>query len=451
MTYNPGDYVYLLTARDFAPLKERLQNAKERVKAIPAFLEAAKANLKNPPKIHTETAISQNKGIISLIRDDLKPFLDQVPELKAEFAPVQAQAITALEAYGAWLEKELLPKSNGDFRLGDEKYRKRLQYALDTDISKEEILQRAEAELKVRQEEMYQTALPLHQRFFPSAKVEDKKKVTKAVLDKLAESHPNNDTIVEVAKQDTQLCQEFVKANNLLSIPNDAIKIIIIPEFRRSLGGLEAYCDAPGPLEKNGEIFYAVSPTSKDTKPEEAESIYREYNNYMFQMITIHEAMPGHYVQLAKANQFKAPTLVRGVFGNGAFVEGWAVYTEGMMTEKGFGGPEVKMQQLKYLIRAVINSILDQKIHANGMEEKEALDLMMNEGFQEKGEAIGKWRRARLTSTQLSTYYVGYLGIKDIRKAYEAKFGSADMKTMHDKMLSFGSIAPKHVKALMGL
>jgi uncharacterized protein (DUF885 family) len=171
----------------------------------------------------------------------------------------------------------------------------------------------------------------------------------------------------------------------------------------------------------------------------------------MLQDLTIHEAMPGHYLQLAHANKFKAPTMARAIFGSGTFVEGWATYAEQLMAEKGYGGPEFKMQQLKMRLRLIINSMIDQKIHTAGMTEKEAMDLMMNEGFQEDGEAAGKWRRACLTSTQLSTYYVGNIEINNLRKAYEAKHPGTDMKTLHDAIISLGSPAPKYVREALGL
>jgi uncharacterized protein (DUF885 family) len=173
----------------------------------------------------------------------------------------------------------------------------------------------------------------------------------------------------------------------------------------------------------------------------------------MIHDLTIHEAMPGHYLQLAHSNKFRAPTLIRAIFRSGTFAEGWAVYAEQAMAEAGYGGAEVRMQQLKMKLRTIINAIIDQKIHTGGMTEKEALDLMMNEGFQEEGEAAGKWARARLTSTQLSTYYVGVIEVNDIRRAYEAKTRGApiDYKRLHDQMLSYGTPAPKYVREMMGL
>jgi uncharacterized protein (DUF885 family) len=454
LNYNIGDAIYGLTSRDFAPLKERLISVKERLRGVPKALAAAKANLKNPPKIYTETAISQNPGTISLVRDEINGLLAQAPELKPEIAPIQAEAVAALEDYGAWLKKDLLPRSSGDFRIGDEKFRRKLYYTLESSLSKEQILQRAEADLKRTQQDMYETSLGLFRKLFPNAPntagLNDKKFVIKSVLDRLADAHPSNETIVDTATAVLQRATDFVRRNNLVTVPHEPVKVIVMPEYQR--GVAVAYCNAPGPLEKNGETFFSISPTPKDWTKQRVASFFREYNNYMLEDLTIHEAMPGHYLQLAHANRFKAPTMIRAIFGSGTFVEGWATYAEQLMAEKGFDGPEVLMQQLKMRLRLIINAIIDQKIHTAGMMEKEAMDLMMNEGFQEEGEAAGKWRRACLSSTQLSTYYIGNTEINDIRKAYEAKHGSnSDMKTLHDLMLSFGSPAPKYVMQAMGL
>lgn len=454
LAYNLGGAIYGLIAREFAPLKDRLLNLKERLKGIRPALEHARKNLKNPPKVHTETAILQNKGNISMVRDQLNEFLDQVPELKEEFAPVQAQAVAALEEYGSWLEQELLPESTGEFRIGDERFRRKLHYTLESALSKEEILARAEADLIKTQNSMYETAMPLFKQFFPNItetnKLEDKKYVIRSVLDKLAESHPTNETIVEFARRALQSCTDFVRAKDLITVPDEPLKIIVMPEFKR--GVAVAYCDSPGPLEEKGETFYAISPTPEDWSTKRKASFFREYNNYMLENLTAHEAMPGHYLQLARANKFEAPTKIRTIFSSGTFVEGWATYAEQLMVEKGYGGPQVKMQQLKMRLRLIINAIIDQKIHTEGMSEKEAMALMMKEGFQEEGEAAGKWRRTCLTSTQLSTYYVGNSEVNGLRRACEAEMGKDfDLKEFHDKVLSFGSPAPKYVKELMGL
>ena len=453
LSYNMGGAIYSLLARDFAPLKSRLENVKMRLQTVPEILEAAKANLNNPPKIHTETAIIQNKGNISLVTTELNTFIEQVPEMKDALDPVQEKAVEALEAYGKWLEEDLLPRSAGDFRLGDEKYRKKLYYTLESDLSKEDVLSRALQELEKTQKEMYETASLLYAKYFPGQAIpgsDNKKATIKAVLDRLAEDHPNNLTIVPLAKEKLAECTEFVKVKNLVTVPDEPIRIIVMPEFQR--GVAVAYCDAPGALEEKGETFYAISPTPEDWNAGRVLSFFKEYNNYMLDNLTIHEAMPGHYLQLMHSNTFQAPTKIRTIFASGTFIEGWATYSEQLMVEAGYGGPELKMQQLKMRLRLIINAIIDQKIHTEGMTEEEAMAMMTDEGFQEEGEAAGKWRRACLTSTQLATYFVGNLEINEIRNRYETKYGpKINMKEMHDRMLSFGSPAPKFVMEMLDI
>ncbi len=453
MNYNPGDAIYLLLARDFAPLDDRLESVRHRLTGIPAMLDAAKKVLKTPPKIYTETALQQNAGTIGLIRDELNVYVAQsgwAAEKKEALKAAQDTAVGALRSFGEWMQKDLLPRSTADFRLGDDLYRRKLRYNLESDISKEDIMKRAETDLRRTQEALYETALPLYRGFLPKGDTTDRRSVIRRVLDKLAGSHPDNDNIVGRATEDIRKTTDFVRAQDLVTVPSEPVKVIVMPEYQR--GVAVAYCDAAGPLEKNGATFYSISPTPKDWTKERTASFFREYNDYMLQNLTIHEAMPGHYLQLAHANQFKAPTMVRAIFSSGTFVEGWATYAEQLMVEKGYGGPELRMQQLKMRLRLIINAILDQKIHTQGMTEQEAMDLMKNEGYQEEGEAAGKWRRACLSSTQLSTYYVGNIEINDLRAAHGKKFGSsAGLKTMHDALLSFGSPAPRYVKEALGL
>ncbi len=453
LQYNVGGAIYALLARDFAPLEERLRDVKERLEALPAALEAAKTNLRNPPAIHTETAILQNAGTLSLVGEDLNGFLELAPTMRQQIEPAQRAAMEALQAFGEWLESDLLPRSNGDFRLGGQKFRAKLAHTLDSDLSMGDILARAERSLTETQNAIYETALPLYREYVPDATVaqsRDRKLVIQTVLDELAEDRPTDRTIVEQARAGLEETTQFVREQGLVSLPDEPVEIIVMPEFQR--GVAIAYCDSPGPLEQDGETFYAISPTPDDWSVERTESFYREYNDYMLKNLTVHEAMPGHYLQIAHANKFQAPTMVRAIFSSGSFVEGWAHYAEQLMTEHGYGGPEVKIQQLKMQLRSILNAILDQQIHTAGMTEREAMNLMMNEGFQEEGEAAGKWRRAALTSTQLSTYFVGYSEVVDIRNAYAAEHGEiTDWLAFHDEMLSFGSPPAKYVKLAMGL
>jgi uncharacterized protein (DUF885 family) len=453
LTYNVGSAINGLISRDFAPLKDRLMSAKSRLEQIPNVVAAAKANLKNPPRVHTETAISQNKGVINLIKGDLQMFINEAG-MKAELASAQAVAIKALEDYGTWLEKDLLPRSTGEFRLGDEKFRKKLKFSLQSDLTKEQILENAMRDLKATQDKMFQIAFPIFKTINPDLDYTliqvDPKNVIKTVLNKLAEDRPTNETIVAQANKDLQETTEFVREKKLVTVPSEPVKVIEMPEFAR--GSAVAYFDSAGPLEKKNETFFTISPTPNDWTDARKESFYKEYNDYMLENLTVHEAMPGHYLQIMHSNKFKAPTMVRAIFRSGTFTEGWAVYAEQMMAEAGYGGDPVEMQQLKMKLRVIINAIIDQKIHTAGMTEREAVDFMMNEGFQEEGEAAGKWKRANLSSTQLSTYYVGSVEVNEIRKAYEAKMnGKVDLLKMHDAMLSFGSPAPKYVKEMLGL
>jgi uncharacterized protein (DUF885 family) len=458
--WNPLGYMqslanslYLLVARDFAPPEQRIPNLRQRMEAIPRVIAQAKANLQHPPSIYTETAIEQTQGAINLVREGLAPVLDHTPQMKKDLAPLQEKTAAALDDYKEWLQNDLLPRSDGNFRLGAEKFRKKLRFALASDLSMEEIMKRAQADLKQTQTAIYETALPLYKKYFPNADLAtlaDKHKVTAGVLGKLAEQHPDDATVVGYAKEVVTEATNFVRSHNLVAIPDTPLDVIAMPEFKR--GVAIAYCDSPGPLDKTGKTFFAVAPTPKDWSKERKESFFREYNSYMIRDLTVHEAMPGHYLQLAHANEFSAPTLVRAIFRSGTFIEGWAVYCEQMMAEQGYGGPEVKMQQLKMRLRAIANAILDQSIHAGNMTEKEAMDLMMKETFQQEGEAVAKWKRARLTSAQLSTYFVGATEHLDLRAAEQKKLGKDfDLKKYNDQVISYGSPPVKYVRELMGL
>jgi uncharacterized protein (DUF885 family) len=445
--------LYLLIAREFAPPAEKIPNLRARMEGIPAVIAQAKANLKHSPKVYTETAIEQTQGAISFVREGLNPVLDRVPQMKKELAPLQEKTAAALEDYKKWLEKDLLPRSDGDFRIGAEKFRKKLRFSLASDLSMEELMTRAKADLAATQIAIYETAVPLYKKYFPNAKEDslgDKRKVIAAVLDKIAEQHPTDDTIVSYAEKALAQTAAFTKQKDLVTVYDQPLKVIVMPEFKRGQG--IAYCDSAGPLEKNGETFFAIEPTPSNWSKERKDSFFREYNNYMVQDLTIHEAMPGHFLQLSHSNKFKAPTLVRAIFQSGSFIEGWAVYSEQFMREAGYGGPEVMMQQLKMRLRVICNAILDQSIHAAGMTEQQALDLMMKEGFQQEGEAVAKWKRARLSSTQLSTYFVGVSEHLDLRKRAKAKAGASfDQKKYNDEVLSYGSPPVKYVRELMGL
>ena len=455
LVYNQSlaNSLYLLVARDFDSAQKRIPNLRQRMDGIPNVIKQAEANLQDPPRVHTETAIEQIQGAINLVRNGLDPLLNQAPQLRKDLAPIQEKTAKALGDYKKWLQEDLLKRSDGNFRLGAEKFRKKLRFALASDLSMEEIRKRADADLQQTQAAIYETALPLYKKYFPKAAektLADKHSVTAAVLNRLAQEHQDDNTVVSYAQKVVGEATDFVKQRNLVFIPAVPLEVIAMPEFKR--GVAIAYCDSAGPLEKTPKTFFAVSPTPKDWTKEKKESFFRENNNYFIRDLTVHEAMPGHYLQLAHSNEFKAPTLVRAIFQSGTYTEGWAVYCEQMMAEQGYGGPEVKMQQLKMRLRAIANAILDQSIHAGNMTEQQAMDLMTKATFQEQGEATLKWKRARLTSTQLSTYFVGVSEHLDLRAAAQKKFGKDfDLKKCNDQVISYGSPPVKYVRELMGL
>jgi uncharacterized protein (DUF885 family) len=453
-SYLIGGSINSLISRDFAPLRERLRNVSSRLKQIPILVRQAEANLKNPPEIQTTTAIKQNLGNINLIKNDLAKLLQEAPDMKDSLKEPMEGAVKALESYQMFLEKDLLPRSTGDFRLGKELFEKKLRYTLQSDLSPEEIVKRAEEELISVRKRMFNLAMPLQEKLFPGHKHAQEGQmlenlVIKEVLDSIASDHPTKDELLAVCRQNLKEQEEFVKQKDLVDLTGiNPLDVDWEPEFSR--GVAIAGLDSPGPLDKNLKSFFRVAPVPEDWSKEQEESYLREYNNYMLKELCIHEAMPGHYVQGFYENRF--PSLLRSIFGSGPYVEGWAVYTERMMIQAGYLNydPRMELTQLKMYLRAVINAILDTKIHAGNMSKEEAIKLMTEEGFQEQSEAEGKWVRASLTSTQLSTYFVGFQELLDLEKAYREKVGEKfSQKEFNQKLLSYGALPIRILKEII--
>jgi uncharacterized protein (DUF885 family) len=439
-----GEAINSLISRDFAPLSSRLAHVSNRLRRIHTLVRQARANLKNPSQIQTQTAIRQNRGNISLIRDDLPKILERLPGMKGSLSRSSEMALRRLEAYQDFLEKELLPRSTGDFRLGERLFEKKLQLTLQSDLTSDEIVERAEEEMAAVQKRMLELALPLHQKMFPGAEPQEQGKaqenrVIREVLEQIAQDHPKKDELLAVCRKDLQQQEQFVREKDLVDLTGiNPLEVEWEPEFAR--GVAVAGLDSPGPLDRNLKSFFRVSPIPDDWSKEQVESYLREYNNFMLKDLCIHEAMPGHYVQGFYDNQF--PSLIRSIFGNGPFIEGWAVYSERMMVKAGYldYDPRMELTQLKMYLRTVLNAILDAKIHAGDMTKDQAIALMTEQGFQERSEAEGKWARACLTSTQLSTYFVGFQEIMDLEKAYREKVGKDfSQKDFNQKLLSYGS------------
>lgn len=444
-----GDGLDPLATREFAPIEERMTSLKSRLDGVPKLIEIAMKRLTKPPKVYTETAINQNKGLIGLCEHDLAEHFAKVPAQKAALEASAKAAAASLKDFQKFLEKDLLPKSDGDFRIGRARFEKKLRFELDDQVQIDDVAKGARELLAKTQEEMADTAKELWPTLLkeplpPTGTADEKKALVRKVLDKLAEDRPDNATIVKEAKRLLDETTKFVTERNLVRVPKEPCEIIEMPEYRRGVS--IAYCDSSGPLEKKQQTFYAISPTPKDWPAKRAESFYREYNRSMLADLTIHEAMPGHFLQLMHNNEF--PSKLRAVFASGPFVEGWAVYGEWLMAKHGYGGPKVRIMRQKMVLRLAANAILDHDIHAGNMEEKEALDLMMKEAFQEEGEAVGKWRRARLSSAQLTTYYYGFTEMMKLRQAHEKAPGFTE-RSYHDRLIGYGSPSMRQARTLM--
>ena len=447
-----GGALYLLVAREFAPLPGRLRSAMSRMKKLPALLEQMRASLDpiRVPEIHASTAASQNSGVMDIVDTMILPQAGALPA--AEQAALKAAAEDlrkAMAVHQVWLDKTLVPQAKGEYRIGAKLFDEKLAFTLNSTLSRADIRARAEAQMKKTRAEMYAVAKQALAGKIPAPYAPDigtQQKVIQAALDMAYADRPARDQVVQTAKDALADATAFVKQKDLITLPTAPVEVIIMPKFAQ--GVAVAYCDSPGPLDKGQSTFYAVSPIPDDWTKEHTDSFLREYNKRGIADIAVHEAMPGHYVQLWHSN--KCPSMIRAVLGSGSFIEGWAVYAENLMAVEGFRDhdPLYRLTQLKVYLRTISNAILDQALHCDGISKEDALRLMMQEAFQEQGEAMGKWNRARMSATQLSTYFVGSSEHYAMRERAE-KQGGFQLKAYHDKVLSYGSAPARYVSQLM--
>lgn len=445
-----GDGLDPLLTREFAPVETRMANLAARLEGVPAIVAAARARLGKPPRIFTETAIAQTRGLIELTSKGLVEAAAQAPGQQAAVLAAAQKATAALTELLTFLEKELLPRSDGDFRIGRALFEKKLRFELADPVDIDEVAKGARALLDATTEEMVATSLELWPQLFGKAAVPKhdtlaaKKALVKKVLDKVAADRPTNVTILAEAKKMLEEMTAFVRQHDLVRVPEEKCDVIEMPEYRR--GVAVAYCESSGPFEAKPETYYAIAPTPKDWSKARVDSFYKEYNRAMLVDLTIHEAMPGHYLQAMHNNRF--PSKLRALHSSGPFVEGWAVYAEWLMAKYGAGGPKVRLQRQKMVLRLCANAILDHDIHAGTMDEKQALALMQGDAFQEEGEAVGKWKRARLSSAQLTTYYYGFSEFAKLRAAHETRPGFSE-RTFNDRLLSYGAPPMKLLREIM--
>jgi uncharacterized protein (DUF885 family) len=449
---NPGKAIYQLLARDFAPLPERLAAVAGRLAEVPAVLAEARrqlGTLGSMPRVHLDTALGQFAGTIALVSGEVDKALKAAPQCEAQLARVRPAALDALAEHRAWLSARLDEAArSGEFadpRIGPERFARKLSLTLNAAADADAILARAHADLDRVSEEIAELAAQIAGSAQPGQ--------VRQVLDRLAQDVPDDTNILEFCRDALTEQTAFVTDHQLISVYDDPVELIVMPEIDR--GVAVAYCDSPGPLESTPQpTFIAVSPTPADWTPERVASFYREYNRHMVHNLMVHEAMPGHYLQLQHSRRFSgSDTAIRAALRSGSFTEGWAVYTEELMASHGYPGEgdprAVRMQQLKMQLRTTINAILDARVHAHGMTEAEAMALMTGRGYQEEGEAAGKWRRALITSAQLSTYYVGYSEISDLARDLRAADPGQPEQEIHDRMLAHGSPPVRLLRTLV--
>lgn len=450
MQHNPGGGLHALLSRDFAPLPERLESVAGRLAAVPDYLGAARQRLSTMSAIHLQTAMNQLDGTIALIDTDVAAALTAVPGLRGSVAPAAAAARSALVEHRDWLAAQA-DAATREPRIGPDLFRAKLALALDTAFDPPTLLARAEAHLARTREAIIEQA----GRF---AGVADPDAGTvRRVLDELATDAPTDATILGLCRDALADTTAFVRDRDLVTVHDDPVAIVEMPEIDR--GVAVAYCRPNGPLEAASlPTEFAVSPTPADWSPEQVDSFYREYNAHMLQNLTVHEAMPGHALQLMHANRYRGRSPIRTVWWSGSFVEGWAVYSEELMAEHGYrtdvsprAAAAVRLQQLKMQLRTTINAILDIRYHCDDLDEAAAMELMQRQGFQEQGEAAGKWRRVQLSSTQLCTYFVGYTEVRELADDLRRAHPSWSERRRHDTMLAHGSPPARHIRALLGL
>jgi uncharacterized protein (DUF885 family) len=427
LSWSPIVYSYLLggglfglLSREFAPMEQRLASAAARMEGIAAVLDAARDNLTSGrgravSGFHVEKAIKTMPGVADLCRTAVELASDVDAELTKRVSTASEPAIAAVEAFTAWMSDELQPTAQGDFRLGRELYESKFHHTLKATVTPAELESRAATAYDEVRAEMLRLARELWPAWFgDEAPPEDGDALIRRVLDAIAVDHPKADELLDFCRAENERIEAFIRERDLIGLADDPLQIIWTPPFLRAFGG--AMLIPPGPLDRGLDSFFAITPPPDDWTDEQVESFLREYNARQLRLLTVHEAVPGHYLQLAWSN--RSDSLPRSVFGSGVFAEGWAVYVTQVMIDAGYGAddPALRLNHWKYFLRAVTNTLMDIRIHTGEMSEDEAMAMMVEGGFQERSEATEKWARARLSSTQLCEYYLGSVEMTELER-----------------------------------
>ncbi|AYL99490.1 DUF885 family protein [Mucilaginibacter celer] len=445
-----GTFAYILNEH-YEPLPKRLRHFYQRMAFIPQYYKDAEKQIKNPVVELTSLAIEQNLGGLDVIAKDFADSLKKTNIPKAEqklMTDRASQSVTAIKAYADWL-KALKNDHPRSFRLGKDLYEDKFKYEIVAGNTAEKTYNAAVERKKYTHREMAKISKQLWPKYMGKAAMpKDSLEMISKLIDTISTKHVKPEDFQSAIEQIIPKLNNFVKTKDLLTL--DPTKPLVIrkePGYMAGVAG--ASMSGPGPYDKNGNSYYNVGSLA-GWSSEKAESYLREYNNYILQILSIHEAVPGHYVQGVYSN--KAPSIIKAVFGNSAMAEGWAVYTEQMMLENGFGNnePEMMLMWYKWNLRSVCNTILDYSVHSGNMTKDEAIKLLTREAFQQQAEADGKWKRVSVTSVQLTSYYTGYKEIVDLRDAYKIKMGDKyKLKEFNEKFLSYGSAPVKFIREAM--
>ncbi len=453
--YNIAEPIDLILTTEYAAKPQRLRTLLKRLANVPAYYQAAQASIVNPTHEHTQLAIAQAPGTITVLADLGKAAQESIltQQEKAIFAQRIANAGTALLRYIDFLDaldkSQQQKQSARPFRIGKELYEAKFGHDIQAAGSAEQTYQKALAareELLVRMDGLADQLWT--KTMGGAAKPQDRTRKIGMVIDKLSANHVARENFFPEIRRQIAVLQDFVVKNNLLTLdPKRPLEVRETPLYQRGIAG--ASIDAPGPYRPQDRTFYNVTPLDALTA-QDAESTLREYNHWILQILNIHEAVPGHYAQLVYAN--KSPSLVKSLFGNGAMVEGWAVYAERMMLEAGYGdnSPEMWLMYSKWNLRVVTNTILDYSVHVNGMTQAQAMDLLVRQAFQTNAEASEKWRRVQLSSVQLTSYFSGYSEIMELREQRKQALGPKfALKEFHEQFLGYGNAPVKVIRELM--
>jgi uncharacterized protein (DUF885 family) len=448
-----AESVYLLLTQSTLPKADNLRNATARMARIPTAVEQARANLGKPPRVKVETALVQAKGAVGFYTDEIYSIAGQ-KKGEGEFAANAEKCAAAIADYAKFLETEVLPRSRAEWRIGKEAYEKKFAFDVDAGVTPDQAFADAEKEFARIEHELAFVSRQLWSTLFPGEVLppddaDGRRELIRRVLAEIGKDHSTPDSLLKDTQATVGAIKEFIAKADILKLPApDRCEIRTMPGFAR--GNSLAYLNPAPPLDTRATSEYAVSPPPEGWDDRKVQSLLAEYNRAMLQILTIHEAYPGHYVQLEYGN--RNPSLIRRVFASGTFAEGWAVYTEQVMLDQGYGNGDLKlrMQQLKFYLRAVGNAILDHNMHAGTWTDEQALDFLTTRAFQTEGEARGKIVRAKQTSCQLSTYFVGRNAFYRLRQKVQREQGKDfQLGRFHEAVLSHGTLPVKYLPELV--